>query len=283
MKRVLVVTILVLVGRLFAQAPEADDLPKFVRFHHYQQNDGETVRITVRSHSGKGTLQVEDAQGGHAGKVRVDWDQMIDRTEYLEAGVKKLRYRVLADKVVTSVVLDGKKNVTTTESPLVGETVEGMQDSLGQWRLFLDHLSGTEQTRMIEELETYESRQWFVAGAVRVGDSWPFQPSFIRHMMERDLKGAQLDASMTLAGIERIDGVPVAKLAFTILSKGAKAEADASIFLRGTVAVDLRNMLDYHTQMDGYLHTEAEHNGVHTKIKIPLHFTVKQSITKQLR
>lgn len=270
------------ISPLSAQIQSDSSLPKFVRLHHYKAKPGETMRIDVDSRSGKGSLHVEDRDGGHDGQVNIEWVQKLDRTEYVDGGVRKLRYRVLADRVVTTVQMEGKKNVTTKVNPLVGETVEGMQDSLGQWRLFLDHLSGTEQARMLEELETYESRQWFVAAPVRVGDTWQFQPSFMKHLMERDLKGAELDATMKLESIEVQDTVPVAKLGFTILSKGAKAQADASMFLKGSVIVDLNTMLDIHTQMDGFLHSEAEHGGVLTKVKIPLHFTVKQSITPKL-
>ncbi len=254
------------------------ELPKFVRFKHFKANPGELTRIEIQSHSGKGSLKVEDHEGLHRGQMRVNWDQMIDRREFVEEGVRKLNYRVLKDRVVTTVVLDGQEKTQEKESPLVGETVEGMQDSLGQWKFFLDHLSGTEQAKMLEELETYEARQWFVGGAMRVGDSWEFQPSFIRHMMERDLKGAAVEARMTLAAIEYLGKVPVARLDFTILSKGASAEADASAFFKGKVYVNLTNMLDYHTEMDGYLHSHVEHAGADTRLKIPLHFIVKQSI-----
>jgi hypothetical protein len=250
-----------------------------VRFQHFVQKFEEVVMVRVSSDASPGVLTISQGNDLKEGTISIDWRQLLERRLRLKNGVKELRYRVLQDRTVRDLELEGKKDKKTIESPLVGETVTGMQDATGSWRLFLDHSSGAEQAVLMDELESYEKRRWFIEDAVNVGDSWDFSPSFIKHIMERELKGAKVEAKMTLKKVKQVNTIPVAVLSFYIRSLGVSLESDASISLNGEVEIDLRNMFDYKIAMAGTMTTASTHKGVTTVVKSP----IKYLVTKELK
>lgn len=249
-----------------------------VRFQHFVQKFEEVVTVRVSSDASPGVLTISQGNELKEGTISIDWRQQLERRLRLKNGVKELRYRVLQDRVVSDVDLAGKKDRKSIDSPLVGETVTGMQDADGTWRLFLDQAAGAEQAVLMDELESYEKRRWFIEDPVNIGDSWDFSPSFIKHIMERDLKGTKVEAKMTLKEVKLVDTVPVAVLSFYIKSVGMNHDSDASISLTGEVEIDLRNMFDYKLSMEGQMTTSSSHNGVTTLVKSPIKYLVTQEL-----
>ena len=249
-----------------------------VRFQHFVQKFEEVVTVRVSSDASPGVLTISQGNELKEGTISIDWRQQLERRLRLKNGVKELRYRVLQDRVVSDVDLAGKKDRKSIDSPLVGETVTGMKDADGTWRLFLDQAAGAEQAVLMDELESYEKRRWFIEDPVNIGDSWDFSPSFIKHIMERDLKGTKVEAKMTLKEVKLVDTVPVAVLSFYIKSVGMNHDSDASISLNGEVEIDLRNMFDYKLSMEGQMTTSSSHNGVTTLVKSPIKYLVTQEL-----
>lgn len=246
---------------------------------HYEPKPNEVIWVNVHSDASPGVLTVTKGTKVNTGSISIKWNQMLQRSVQLNNGVKKLRYRVLKDVVVREAEIAGKKDRKTIESPLVGETVTGMQDAMGTWKMFLDQVAGAEQSALIEELESYEKRRWFVEQPVRVGDSWDFNPSFIKHMMERDLKGAKVKAKMKLKEVRQLNGKEVGIVSFSINSIGVTHDSDASITLNGEVEIDLERMFDYKVTMQGNMVTASTHKGVTTVVKSP----IKYLVTKEVR
>ena len=249
-----------------------------VRFQHFVQKFEEVVTMHISSDASPGVITVRQDDSVKTGSLSIEWLQLLERRVRLHNGVKELRYRVLKDRVVSDVDLAGKKDRKAIDSPLVGETVTGMQDANGTWRLFLDQAAGAEQAALMDELESYEKRRWFIEDPVNIGDCWDFSPSFIKHIMERDLKGTKVEAKMKLEQVKLVDTVPVAVLSFYIKSVGMNHDSDASISLIGEVEIDLRNMFDYKLSMEGQMTTSSSHNGVTTVVKSPIKYLVTQEL-----
>ncbi|MFC4992375.1 hypothetical protein [Rubritalea tangerina] len=250
-----------------------------VRLKHFVPQLGETVAVHIHSFTGPGEMTTSQDGQVKKGEIEITWQQELERTEVLDNGVKKLRYKVLKDTVVREVTMGGEKDTRTTTSPLVGKTVEGMQDASGTWRLFLDSAADAEQAVLMDELESYEKRRWFIEQPVRIGTTWDFSPSFIKHIMERDLKGAKVIAKMKLKDVKMLNQVPVAVVSFSIKSAGVRHDADASISLDGEVWIDMKRMFDYKITMQGEMTTASSHGGTTTVVKTP----VKYLVTKELK
>ena len=201
-----------------------------------------------------------------------------------KGGNKSLSYKILEDIAVSSNELEGPNSQTRNVAALTGQTVVGLRDNFGQWQFYLEGATaGNRQVDELSELQAYENRRWFVDRPVKIGESWPINPAFFRHLLLRDLGKAQLKASMTLEEVKDIDGVRTAILAFTLNTLGARdksagqPEASASISATGKLYFSLDTMLDREMLLDGTLKTSARKGDSSTSVIIP--FTIRSTKT----
>jgi len=196
----------------------------------------------------------------------------------------KLQYTVLIDQTYRKIKIGTKLNESTDRGALVGQIVYGFRDELHHWRLFLKGRTATKRQAVeLIEIESYENRRLFQASPVKVGDTWSFEPGFVRNFIERDLGPAYIDAKMTLKSVETIDGEPTAVLSFTIQTNARKAIdnsriSSAIIDLHGTLYVSLTTMLDKKMTMAGTVTTTTRQNGITSTIASPVTYIVTKTI-----
>jgi hypothetical protein len=134
----------------------------------------------------------------------------------------------------------------------------------------------------IEELTVYLKRDWYPAREVKLGDSWEFDPAWIKMIIEKDLSKAQTIGTMRLRQIRRAEKLNIAVIDFSIRSTGADfqadgSEADAAVDLSGQITVNLDTMLDESLELKGTLTTRTSYAGDSTKMKLPVNLTVTKS------
>jgi len=251
----------------------------------YEAAPGQTVVARSSSDASGGQVTVVSAGKVQQGVSTVKRQRTFERRVVGAGPTAKLEYVVLIDQTFRSTSLGGKKNESTTRGALTGQIVYGLRDDMNRWRLFLKGKTATNQQAVeLVELESYENRQWFQAGPVKVGETWLIEPSFIRNFIERDMGPALIDAKMTFKSVEMIDGESTAVLTFVIKSQVRKEEVNsyrtssASANLNGTLLVSLATMLDKKLTMTGTLTTTVRQSGISSVIKSPVTYVVTKTL-----
>ena len=251
----------------------------------HETQPGEVIQHQSVSDSQNGTITVDVGSKKKSGRISIKRSRTLER-RMLGSGAKaKLQYRTLAELTTTTTEYGKTKDTNSKSGILLGKTVSGFRDNTKLWRLFLESGSaGAELTQQISELEAYENRRWFLSQPVRIGQSWPINPAFIRHLTERDLGESEVKAAMTFKSIETIDDEPSAVLTFKIETLGKNIDANqelksaARISLNGVIYLSLKTMLDKKSRMLGTLTTMANEDGRTTVVSLPVDMTVEKSI-----
>lgn len=254
----------------------------------YESKPGEIVLHQSTSDSQDGTVTVTQGSSQRAGSISIKSSGTMER-RILGSGAKtKVQYRTISDLITTTTQYGETKNTESRSGPLLGKTVSGFRDDSGKWRLFLEEgVADAKVSADISELEAYENRRWFLAQPVKIGQSWPIDPAFIRHLTERDLGEAEIKATMTFKSIETIDDEPTAILTFKIETLGLnvdsenKTSAGAKTSLAGLVQISLATMLDKRIKMTGTLATMARRDGVTTMVTLPINMAVSKTVRPQ--
>lgn len=251
----------------------------------YQSLPGQVV--VARSSSDASGGQISVIQGGklQKGVSTVKRQRTFERQLIGSGPTAKLQYTVLIDQTYRLMVLGGKRDEKTVRGALTGQIVYGLRDDMSRWRLFLKGKTATNQQAVeLVELESYENRQWFQAGPVKVGETWFIEPSFIRNFIERDMGPALIEATMTFKSVKIIDGEKTAVLTFSIKSQARKEDGNnfrtssAVANLNGTLYVSLNTMLDKKLTMTGTLTTTVRQSGISSVVKSPVTYVVTKSV-----
>ena len=251
----------------------------------FQPAPGQTLVITTTSESLNGKITVTQGAATNKGTLNTKSHEILERTVSGSGKSAKLQYRTLESLRTVTSRLGETESTESTTGILVGIPVEGMRDQTQQWRLFPTRNSNDPKISIaVSELEAYENPRLFLTHPVRIGQSWPIDPGFVRHLIERDLGKSPIKATMTLKAIEAIDGEPTALLSFAIDSSGAKQDDDsqkqsaARVSLTGTLQVSLKTMLDKRTTMTGSLTSMTVAGGRSTTVSVPVNMTVTKSL-----
>jgi len=228
----------------------------------FEPAPGQTVVARSSSDASGGQITVTNGSSVQKGSSTVKRKRTFERRLVGIGPTAKLEYIVLIDQTYRSTVIAGSRDDKTHRGELVGQIVYGLRDDINRWRLFLrGKTASRQQAAELVELESYENRQWFKAGPVRVGETWTMEPSFIRNFIERDMGPALMDATMTFKGIEMMDGERTAVLRFRIKTQARKEDgvnfrsSSAVADLNGTLYISLATMLDKKMTMTGTLTT----------------------------
>ena len=266
-------------------ATAAADEAGFHLFKPFQPAPGQTLVIKTSSESLNGEIIVTRGAEVRRGTLDHRSHETLARTVSPTAAQEKLEYRTLASQRRVTTRFGETEATDTTTGALLGITVEGLRDQGKQWRLFTANNSNPPKVaEAVSELEAYENRRLFLEQPVRIGQSWPIDPGFVRHLIERDLGKSPLKANMTFKAVETIGGEPTALFDFSIESVGAKQEQDdkkrsaASVSLTGTLQVDLKTMLDRKTTLTGSLTSMVVTDDQSTSVTLPIHMTITRSL-----
>lgn len=253
----------------------------------FEQQAGEVMVIRSSSVSSKGKMVIERGGEKTEGALSIQRSRLLERRALATGGGKGLSYKILEDTVVTANDLEGPNSRKKLLAALTGQTVVGFQDSSEQWQFYLEGKTATNRQAVeLSELQAYANRRWFVPRPVKIGESWPIDPAFFRHLILRDLGDIELKASMTLESVENIGGERTAILAFKLDTLGARGnsaaqmQASASINASGKLHLTLDTMLDREILLNGTLKTSARSGDNGTSVVLP--FTIRTVKTIKL-
>lgn len=267
-------------------AISAADVCSEVVFGPVVAGPGKSVRMVSRSVSDGGTIKLEKDGKVSNGTIGITRDRELAWTFREPAADGSQRGMVTIAKISTSsiVKLNGKPEEVKDESPLNGKMIAMRKSAGGDWKFELD---GSVPERRIEnemaELTMYLKRKWYPQRQVKLGESWEFDPAWVRMVIERDLKDAQMIGTMRLRQIRKTAAGESAVIDVSIRGTGGDFTADgndksAQIELSGQSVVNLKTMLDESLTLKGTLVTTSGNPGERKTVTLPLQLEVTKTL-----
>lgn len=259
-----------------------------ITFGPVRAQPGESVRLVTHSETPGGTIERTVIGKTSKGTIAVTRDRelvWIFRSPTAD-GTRRGMVRVPKLTASSKIVIGGKEEKTTDSSPLTGKMFALSKTPQGEWKFELDgSVPYTRVQSEIEELTVYLKRDWYPTREVNVGDSWEFDPAWVKSIIEKDLSKAQTIGTMKLQQIRRGEKRQVALIDITIRSTGTDfqadgSESDAAIELAGQVTVNLDTMLDETLELKGTITSSSSRPGESTKVKLPIRLTVTKSFIR---
>ncbi len=259
-----------------------------ITFGPVRGKPGESVRLVTHSETTGGTIQRTIAGQTSNGTLSIVRDRELIWTFRAPAadGTRRGMVRVPKITTATKTVIGGKEEKSNDSSPLTGKMFAMSKAPTGDWKFELDgSVPLTRVKTEIDELTVYLNRDWYPAKDVNVGDSWEFDPAWVKMIIEKDLAKAQTIGTMSLRQVRRSEKRQVAVIDISIRSTGADfksdgSESSAAIELSGQVTVNLDTMLDESLELKGVLTTSSSKPGESNKVKLPIRLTATKSFVK---
>lgn len=259
-----------------------------ITFGPVRGKPGESVRLVTHSETPGGTIQRTIAGQSSSGTISIIRDRELVWTFRAPAADGSRRGMVSVPKITTATktVIGGKEEKTNDSSPLTGKMFAMSKTPTGEWKFELDgSVPLTRVKSEIDELTVYLKRDWYPAKEVNVGDSWEFDPAWVKMVIEKDLSKAQTIGTMSLRQVRRSEKRQVAVIDISIRSTGADFKADgsessAAIELSGQVTVNLDTMLDESLELKGVITSSSSKPGESTKVKLPVRLTATKSFVR---
>ncbi len=271
---------------LFATLLAATAAP--ITFGPVRGQAGQSVQLITRSNTDGGTIETTVDGQKKSGTVVLSRDRDLVWTFRDPAPDGARRGMVKVNKIDTTgkTVIAGKTENIADVSPLNGKMFSMSKEPGAEWTFQLDgSVPLMRVEREINELKIYLKRDWYPAREVNAGDSWEFDPSWIRMLIERDFSNAQTIGTMRLKQVRHTAERNLAVIEVSIRSTGAGFEADGSsedgsLVLKGEVFVNLNTMLDERLELKGSLVTTSRKDGVDTKMKLPIDLVVTKTFVR---
>ena len=249
---------------------------------------GESIRLVTFSETKGGTIQSSGLGKPTTGTMEVIRERELVWTFRVPAadGTRRGMVRVPKLTTTTRTVINGKEQKITDQSPLVGKMFGMSKSSDGVWNFELDGSLPLARVRSeIEELQVYLKRDWYPNREINVGDSWEFDPAWIRMVIERDMSKAQTIGTMRLRQVRNTEKRRVAVIEVSIRSTGADlrpdgSESDAALNLSGEVLVNLDTMLDEALELKGTITSTYIKGAESTTTKLPIRMLATKTFVK---
>jgi hypothetical protein len=259
-----------------------------VIFGPVKSQSGESIRLVTHSASVGGTIERTIAGKTSKGSISVvrDRDLVWTFRETAADGTRRGIVRVDKTTTATKISIDGAEDESTDASPLTAKIFALSKPNNGDWAFEID---GSQllpkMEKEIEELKVYLKRDWYPAREVSVGDSWEFDPLWIKMIVEKDLKNAKTIGTMRLSQIRSNQQGNFALIDINIHSSGGDFKSDgsnasATVELKGQVTIDLKTMLDKSLELKGTITTSASNADSSTTVTLPLSLTAAKSFVR---
>lgn len=260
-----------------------------ITFSPVRAQPGQKIHLLSQVDATQGTIEREI--DGKVEKGQISFSRTRDLTWTFrnpEAdGTRRGMVRIASMNTDTMVRMRGKDEKNSEQSPLNGRMIALSKPVSGDWSFDLD---GSLQTLRIEreiaELTRYLKRKWYPEYAVKIGDTWEFDPVWIRAIIEKDLHRAQSIGTMRLRQIRHSAEGRTALIAITIESTGGDfrpdgTEESANIELKGEVTVDLETMLEKQLTLTGKITTRSGTVGQFVTTRVPIQLSVTKTFTRE--
>jgi hypothetical protein len=247
---------------------------------------GKSVRLASTTTSEGATIKLE--KGGRVSNGTIVFKRERDLSwtfrEPSADGSQRGMLTVAKIATASTVTLDGMPEETNDVSPLSGKMIAMSKPAGGDWKFELDGSVPMHRIdKEIAELKLYLIRKWYPQRRVTLGESWEFDPAWIRMLIERDLAKAQTIGTMRLRQIRRAVGKDVAVIDVSVRSTGGDFRADgtetsAQIELSGQVVVNLKTMLDESLELSGTVVSTTGKPGDRKTVTMPLRVQVTKTL-----
>lgn len=262
-----------------------------ITFGPVRAQAGESIRLVTHSETTGGTIQRSTLGNSSSGTISITRDRDLIWTfrDPEPDGSKRGMVRVPLLTSTTRTNINGHKEDTTDQSPLTGKMFAMSKPLTGDWSFQLDgSVPLTRIQHEIDELKVYLKRDWYPKREVKLGDSWEFDPTWIKSVIHRDLAKAQTIATMRLRQIRHMKDRELAIIDISISSSGGDFRADGSqssgtVELKGEVTVNLKTMLDEFLELKGTITTTVSPSATEsTTVTLPIHLTATKSFVREI-
>jgi hypothetical protein len=249
---------------------------------------GESIRLVTNSETPGGTIQRGISGKNSSGTISIDRERELVWTFRDPAPDGTRRGMVRVKEIVTNTVvkIDGQQEKTNDVSPLTGKMFSMSKAPKGDWKFELDgSVPLTRVQKEIDELTVYLKRDWYPTREVNVGDTWEFDPAWVKMIIEKDLSKAQTIGTMRLRQLRSSIMGKTAIIDVSVRSTGADfksdgSESSASVELNGQITVNLNTMLDEKLELNGTVTSSSRKAGESTTVKLPVRLTATKSFVK---
>lgn len=257
-----------------------------IRFGPVLAGAGQSVHMVSHTTTLGGTVKVEKDGRVSNGKIVYSRDRDLTWTFRDPSSDGSLRGMVTVAKINTfsTMTIDGKSENADEASPLNGKMFTMTKPVSGDWKFELD---GSVPMRQIDseisELTLYLKRKWYPQRSIKIGDSWEFDPAWIRMLIERNLKDAKTIGTMNLRQIHHSEKGDSAIISVSVRSTGGDfrpdgTESSAQIELSGEVVVNLKTMLDQSLNLKGTVISRTAKPGETRTVTLPVRLEVTKTL-----
>jgi hypothetical protein len=247
---------------------------------------GKSVRLVSDTRSKGGTIEVE--KDGRISKGEISHSRQRDLSwtfrEPAAEGAQRGMLSVARISTISTTTFDGMPVTTEDLSPLSGKMIAMSKPVGGDWKFELDGSVPLQRIdKEIAELKLYLNRKWYPQRSVKLGESWEFDPAWIRMLIERELEHAQTIGTMRLRQVRRAAGKDTAVIDVSVRSTGGDFRPDgtainAQFELSGQVMVNLKTMLDESLELTGTVTKRSGKPGDSRIITLPLNLKVTKTL-----
>lgn len=210
-------------------------------------------------------------------KIDITRKRHIERTMLNDALGGVVSYRILQDSITTAI--NGKPERKT--GSLEAKTPKARKNGAGNWTFSLEGTALGDAAEDLEMLGAFENRKWLPGRKIAIGESWNFNPTFIRRSLQRDIENPQVSGVMKLREVGTApDGTRQAVIDCFIHGGGSNPLAGggtvtAETGLVGNLTVNLDQPGRMRLYLNGKLATGVTKPGDSAVVKMPLNLTVK--------
>jgi hypothetical protein len=134
-------------------------------------------------------------------------------------------------------------------------------------------------------MKIYLKRDWFPTRELQLGDSWEFDPAWVKAIIARDLDKAQTIGTMSLRQIRKSADYQTAVVDIAIHCSGGDfrrdgSEVAASVELTGQVVVNLETMLDESLTLKGTITIATDRVSESSKVVLPISLAATKSFVR---
>lgn len=259
-----------------------------ITFGPVKAQPGESIRLVASSNAISGTITRWIGAKPKTGQIDISRDRELHWTFREPEADGTRRGLVKAVRLSSSETLKFGDQEEKSEhvSTLTGKLFTMTKPPTGEWEFKLDGGTlGVDGHKDIDELKSYLKREWFPDHPVKTGDSWEFDPAWIKSVIERDLGDALTIGTMTLSEVRKSATRSTATIGITIRSNGEGFQADgalseASVDLKGKMVVNLETMLDESLELEGTVTKTTRETKDTTKVSLPVRIVVTKDLFK---
>ncbi|MFK7852240.1 MAG: hypothetical protein AB8D78_14785 [Akkermansiaceae bacterium] len=257
-----------------------------VTFGPIKRQPGESLRLVAHSQAKDGTIVRWINNESSTGKIDLSRHRELHWTfrQPTADGSQKGLVKIVGLRSSRTVNFGGEAEKYNEVSPLTGKMFTLTKAPAADWDFDLnDTVTSTATNQDLQELKTYLKRKWYPDHPVKTGDSWEYDPKWIKMVVQRDLTNALTIGTMTLQEVRKSATRTTATIGISIQSSGEQLKSDntlaeASVDLKGKMLVNLDTMLDESLELEGTVVVGNKEIRDSTKVTLPVRLIVTKTL-----